>query len=184
MVMSLEPFENILIAREAGVATLTINRPKVLNALNTQTLDELRRAILALRHDDGVRAVILTGSGDKSFIAGADIHELSVQTPIGGRDLAMRGQHVLDLVENMGKPVVAAINGYALGGGCELRDGLHDADCRRHRETRPARDQPRTVFRGMPARSGWRASSAGAARSSCCSRAIRFPRTKPSASVS
>jgi enoyl-CoA hydratase/carnithine racemase len=112
--------ENILIARDAGVATLTINRPKVLNALNTQTLDELRRAILALRHDDGVRAVILTGSGDKSFIAGADINELARQTPIGGRDLAMRGQHVLDLVENMGKPVVAAINGYALGGGCEL----------------------------------------------------------------
>jgi enoyl-CoA hydratase len=118
--MSVEKFENILIAREAGVATLTINRPKVLNALNTQTLDELRRAILALRRDVGVRAVILTGSGDKSFVAGADINELSVQTPIGGRDLAMRGQHVLDLVENMGKPVVAAINGYALGGGCEL----------------------------------------------------------------
>jgi enoyl-CoA hydratase len=120
MVMSLDTFQNILIDRDAGVATLTINRPKVLNALDMRTLDELRRAMLAFRRDDGVRAVIVTGSGDKSFVAGADINELSVQTPTGGRDHAMRGQHVLDLVENLGKPVIAAINGYALGGGCEL----------------------------------------------------------------
>ena len=118
--MSVDTFHNILIDRDGGVATLTINRPKVLNALDTQTLDELRRAMLAFRRDDGVRAVIVTGSGDKSFIAGADINELSVQTPTGGRDHAMRGQHVLDLIENLGKPVIAAINGYALGGGCEL----------------------------------------------------------------
>jgi len=118
--MSLDTFQNILIDRDGQVATLTINRPKVLNALDTLTLDELRRAMLALRRDDTVRAVIVTGSGDKSFIAGADINELSVQTPTGGRDHAMRGQHVLDLIENLGKPVVAAINGYALGGGCEL----------------------------------------------------------------
>jgi enoyl-CoA hydratase len=120
MVMSLDTFQNILIDRDAGVATLTINRPKVLNALDTSTLDELRRAMLGFRRDDGVRAVIVTGSGEKSFIAGADINELSVQTPTGGRDHAMRGQHVLDLIENLGKPVIAAINGYALGGGCEL----------------------------------------------------------------
>jgi enoyl-CoA hydratase len=120
MVMSPDTFQNILIDRDGGVATVTINRPKVLNALDMRTLDELRRAMLALRRDDGVRAVIVTGSGDKSFVAGADVNELSVQTPTGGRDLAMRGQHVLDLVENLGKPVVAAINGYALGGGCEL----------------------------------------------------------------
>ena len=118
--MMLEPSDNLLIERDAGVATLTINRPKVLNALNTQTLDDLRRAILAFRHDSDVRAVIITGSGDKSFVAGADINELAVQTPIGGRDHAMRGQHVLDLIEHLGKPVIAAINGYALGGGCEL----------------------------------------------------------------
>ena len=97
-----------------------MNRPKVLNALNTQTLDELRRTILALAHDDTVRAVIVTGAGDKAFIAGADINELAVQTPTSGREHAMRGQHVLDLIEHMGKPVIAAINGYALGGGCEL----------------------------------------------------------------
>lgn len=112
--------ENISVERDGAVATVTINRPRVLNALNGQTLDELRRAMLALKHDAGVRVVIVTGSGEKAFIAGADINELSVQTPTGGRDHAMRGQHVLDLIENMGKPVIAAINGYALGGGCEL----------------------------------------------------------------
>jgi enoyl-CoA hydratase len=113
-------FDNILLERDGGVATITISRPKVLNALNTQTLDELRRAILAVKHDDAVRVVILTGSGDKSFVAGADINELALQTPTSGRDHAMRGQHVFNLIENLGKPVIAAINGYALGGGCEL----------------------------------------------------------------
>jgi enoyl-CoA hydratase len=92
----------------------------VLNALNTETTDELRRAVLDLRHDDGVRALILTGAGEKAFVAGADINELAVQTPPGGREHARRGQHVLDLIENLGKPSIAAINGFALGGGCEL----------------------------------------------------------------
>ncbi len=115
-----ENLENLLVERAAGVAVVTVNRPKVLNALNTATLDELRRTALALKHDDSVRAVIITGAGDKSFIAGADINELARHSPVGGRDHAMTGQHVLDLIENMGKPVIAAINGYALGGGCEL----------------------------------------------------------------
>jgi len=113
-------FDNLLLERDGAVAVLTINRPRVLNALNSQTLDELRRAVLELKHDAGVRAVILTGAGEKSFVAGADIGELSQQTPTGGREHAMRGQHVLDLIEHMGKPVIAAINGFALGGGCEL----------------------------------------------------------------
>lgn len=113
-------FENLLLDRDGGVATITINRPKVLNALNSQTLDELRRAILDLRRDDSVRAVILTGAGEKSFIAGADINELATQTPVSGREHAMSGQHILDLIEQMGKPVIAAINGFALGGGCEM----------------------------------------------------------------
>src|SRR5436190_419897 len=114
------PPENLIIETDAGVAVVTINRPKVLNALNTQTLDELRRTILALQRDDAVRVVVLTGAGEKSFVAGADINELAVQTPTSGREHAIRGQHVLDLIEQMGKPVIAAINGYALGGGCEL----------------------------------------------------------------
>jgi enoyl-CoA hydratase len=115
-------FENLLLERDADthVAVVTVNRPKVMNALNTQTLDDLRRAILELKQDAAVRAVVLTGAGDRSFVAGADINELATQTPTTGREHAIAGQHVLDLVEHMGKPVIAAINGYALGGGCEL----------------------------------------------------------------
>ena len=113
-------FDNLLLERDGAVATITINRPKVLNALNTATIDELRRAILELKADAGIRAVILTGAGEKSFVAGADINELAVQTPTGGREHALAGQHVFDLIENIGKPVIAAINGFALGGGCEL----------------------------------------------------------------
>jgi enoyl-CoA hydratase len=120
MAAGFDQFENLLVERDGAVVTITINRPKVLNALNSQTLDELRRVILSCRHDPAVRAVIITGTGEKSFIAGADINELSLQSPTGGREHAMTGQHVLDLIENLGKPVVAAINGFALGGGCEL----------------------------------------------------------------
>ena len=113
-------FENLLVERDGAVAVVTINRPKVLNALNSATIDELRRAMLELRRDDSARAIILTGAGEKSFVAGADINELAVQTPTSGREHALTGQHVLDVIENLGKPVIAAINGYALGGGCEL----------------------------------------------------------------
>src|SRR6266850_7027771 len=113
-------FDNLLLEREGAIAIVTINRPKVLNALDTRTLDEFRRVVLDLKDDHGVRVVIVTGAGEKAFAAGADINELAVQTPTGGRELALAGQHVLDAIENMGKPVIAAINGYALGGGCEL----------------------------------------------------------------
>jgi enoyl-CoA hydratase len=113
-------FDNLLIERDGAVAIVTINRPTVLNALNAVTIDELRRAMLDLKIDDSVRAIVVTGAGEKSFVAGADINELAVQTPTGGREHALGGQHVLDVIENLGKPVVAAINGFALGGGCEL----------------------------------------------------------------
>jgi enoyl-CoA hydratase len=113
-------YENLLLTREGAVATVTVNRPEKLNALNAQTIDELRRAMLELRHDADVRAVIVTGAGGKAFVAGADIGELAAATPAGGRDLASRGQHVFDLIEQLGKPTIAAINGVALGGGCEL----------------------------------------------------------------
>jgi enoyl-CoA hydratase len=112
--------ENLIVERDGAVAVVTINRPKVLNALNTATLDELDRTMIALQADDALRCVIVTGAGEKSFVAGADISELAVQSPAGGRQHAMRGQAVLSRIENLGKPSIAAINGYALGGGCEL----------------------------------------------------------------
>src|SRR4029079_5504851 len=113
-------FENLLIDRHGAVVTISINRPKVLNALNAQTLDELSRAIDDIRKDDAVRVVILTGAGEKAFVAGADINELAVQTPVGGRHHARKGQSLFDGIERLGKPVIAAVNGFALGGGCEL----------------------------------------------------------------
>ena len=113
-------FENLLLDRDGVVAVLAINRPQVLNALNSSTIDQLRRAVLELKHDAAVRAIVITGAGEKSFVAGADINELATQRAAEAKEHALRGQHVLDLIENMGKPVIAAINGYALGGGCEL----------------------------------------------------------------
>ena len=113
-------FDNLLIDRDQAVATVTINRPKVLNALNTQTLDELRRAMLDLQHDEQIRVIVVTGAGEKAFVAGADINELAALSATSARDHGLAGQHVFDLIENLGKPVIAAINGFALGGGCEL----------------------------------------------------------------
>jgi enoyl-CoA hydratase len=113
-------FENLLIERDGAVTVITLNRPKVLNALNAQTLGELAAAFDAVAADSETRVVILTGAGEKSFVAGADINELSVQTPVEGRDRARRGQRLFDQIERLGKPVIAAVNGFALGGGCEL----------------------------------------------------------------
>jgi enoyl-CoA hydratase len=112
--------DSLLLEHDGPVATVTFNRPRVRNALNGETLDALRQTMLELKSDDRVRVAILTGAGDKAFIAGADINELAVQTPTSARAFALAGQHVFDLVEQLGKPVIAAINGYALGGGCEL----------------------------------------------------------------
>ena len=98
---------------------MTVNRPKVLNALNTPTWKDLRTAFEDARDDATVRGVILTGAGDKAFIAGADISELAHVTAFEAEQSSRFGQEVLDLIENLGKPVIAAINGFALGGGCE-----------------------------------------------------------------
>ncbi len=113
-------FDNLLLERDGSIVTITINRPKVLNALNAATMGELSRAFLSFKDDDSVRVVIIAGAGEKAFIAGADINELAVQTPTGAKELAQRGQALFDLIENLGKPVIAAIGGFAVGGGCEL----------------------------------------------------------------
>jgi enoyl-CoA hydratase len=113
-------YENIALAIEDGVATVTVDRPKVLNALNDATLHELAHAFDTCRDDPAVRCVVVTGSGDKAFVAGADINELARMTPLGAKDLAAYGQGVFRRLEEMGKPTVAMINGFALGGGLEL----------------------------------------------------------------
>jgi enoyl-CoA hydratase/carnithine racemase len=111
--------ENVLYGVKDSIAYLTLNRPKVLNALTHKTWEDLKTAFQDARDDVSVRGVILTGAGDKAFIAGADINELAQLTAVEAEQSSAFGQSVLDLVENLGKPVVAAINGYALGGGCE-----------------------------------------------------------------
>jgi enoyl-CoA hydratase/carnithine racemase len=111
--------ENILYQKKESVAFITVNRPRVLNALSHQTFVDLRAAFEDARDDDAVRGVILTGAGDKAFIAGADISELATVAAVDAAQSSNVGQEVLNLVENLGKPVIAAINGLALGGGCE-----------------------------------------------------------------
>ncbi|WP_413184761.1 enoyl-CoA hydratase-related protein [Paraburkholderia sacchari] len=111
--------ENVLYEKRDAIAYVTVNRPKVLNALSTQTWKDLRTAFEDARDDAAVRGVVLTGAGDKAFIAGADISELAHASAIDAEQSSRFGQAVLDLIENLGKPVVAAINGFALGGGCE-----------------------------------------------------------------
>src|SRR6266853_2093023 len=111
--------ENVLYEKKGAIAYVTLNRPKVLNALNQRTWQDLRAAFEDARDDADVRGVILTGAGDKAFIAGADISELAQVTAVQAERSSTFGQEVLNLVENLGKPVIAAINGFALGGGCE-----------------------------------------------------------------
>ena len=113
-------YENLLYAVDGGVATVTVNRPKVMNALNRQTLGELAHAFDAARDDESVRAVVVTGAGDKAFVAGADINELAQMHALSAKELAAYGQGVFRRLEELGKPSVAMVNGFALGGGCEL----------------------------------------------------------------
>ncbi len=113
-------YETLRVETEGGVATVTLNRPKVLNALNHKLIGELHQAFHALRGDDAVRVVVITGEGEKAFAAGADIGELAKLDPVAAIETSQRGQRVLREIEQLGKPVIAAINGFALGGGCEL----------------------------------------------------------------
>jgi enoyl-CoA hydratase/carnithine racemase len=119
MSSSITTLANVLYEKRGAIAYVTVNRPKVLNALNAQTWKDLRTAFEDARDDAAVRGVILTGAGDKAFVAGADISELARASAIEAEQASRFGQEVLDLVENLGKPVVAAVNGFALGGGCE-----------------------------------------------------------------
>ena len=112
--------ENLRYELRPPLAVITIDRPKVLNALNQLSMTELEHVFLDLRQNDAVRAVLLTGAGEKAFVAGADIGELASLSPLEGERLAARGQRIFHLIETCGQPVIACINGFALGGGCEL----------------------------------------------------------------
>jgi enoyl-CoA hydratase/carnithine racemase len=113
-------FQNLIYENKSGIAFITVNRPAVRNALNTATMQELWSVFESIKKDDTIRVAILTGSGDKAFVAGADINELSTLAPVAAKDFSLAGQAIFDSIEQLGKPVIAAVNGYALGGGCEL----------------------------------------------------------------
>jgi enoyl-CoA hydratase len=118
-------YENLILDVKDGIARVTVNRPKVLNALNEKTVREIHAVFSSLRDNPDVGVVILTGSGEKAFVAGADINELAVMTPLQGEASSKLGQLALREIELLGKPVIAAINGFALGGGCELALACH-----------------------------------------------------------
>lgn len=113
-------FKNVLLSKEAGNGILTINRPHALNALNEETLYEIKQALDLVSQDPEILVLIITGSGEKAFVAGADIIYMKSLTPIQGREFSILGQEVFHVVETLEKPVIAAVNGFALGGGCEL----------------------------------------------------------------
>src|ERR1700756_4244136 len=113
-------FQNLKFDSKNHIAYITINRPEKLNALNMAVMEELRTAFTAIKADADIRVAILTGSGEKAFVAGADIGELSKHNTVSAKEYTHAGQSVLDLIENLGKPVIACVNGFALGGGCEI----------------------------------------------------------------
>ncbi len=113
-------YENILFDVKDQIARITFNRPAVLNALNRPTMEELGDCLNRIRADASIRVVILTGAGEKAFVAGADINQLATRTPVDGKEYTLFGQEVIHRLETLGKPSIAAINGFALGGGCEL----------------------------------------------------------------
>lgn len=121
----MSPFENILLHAEDQIAILTINRPDKLNALNKDTLFEMKCAFQKICLDENVKALIITGSGEKAFVAGADINEIAALDESNARSFSVNGQEIFSLIENSQKPVIGAINGYALGGGCELALSCH-----------------------------------------------------------
>lgn len=119
------PYSTLLFDVADGIARITINRPDKLNALNAAVIGELGQAVTQIETDDAIRGVLLTGAGPKAFVAGADISELASQGPVDGKARAQQGQLVFRRLERCGKPVVAAVNGFALGGGCELAMACH-----------------------------------------------------------
>jgi enoyl-CoA hydratase len=123
--MSNASYRNLRIESRGPVTVLTVHRPEVLNALNRETLGEIAAAVAAFAADDAQAVLVVTGAGEKSFVSGADINELAVLGPRAAEETSRFGQSVVDAIERCPKPVIAAINGYAFGGGCELALGCH-----------------------------------------------------------
>ena len=118
-------YENLLVEKQDETLWIIVNRPDKLNALNQMTISELDLAITEADRDEAVHAVVISGAGNKAFVAGADIGELATLGPVEAKAFSRRGQAIFDRIENLGKPVVAAVNGFALGGGCELAMACH-----------------------------------------------------------
>jgi enoyl-CoA hydratase len=118
-------YQNLLYEKKENIAIIRVNRPDKLNALNSATLDELKQIFISLRNDESIKVVILTGSGEKAFVAGADISEINKLDMISAKAFSEKGQEIFYSIENLNKPVIAAINGFALGGGCELALSCH-----------------------------------------------------------
>lgn len=118
-------FQNITFEIKYKTGIVKINRPDKLNALNAKTLEELKTLFISIKEDDNISVIIVTGAGEKAFVAGADISELSMLDGTTGNEFSLRGQEVFNIIENLGKPVIAAVNGFALGGGCELALACH-----------------------------------------------------------
>ena len=166
-----------------GIALVTINRPDKLNALSGAVVAELRRAFEHIARDAYIRGAILTGAGEKAFVAGADINELAQLSAFEAREFALRGQQTFRMLETMPKPSVAAINGYALGGGLELAMACTVRFAAETRQDGAAGSEARHHLPAMAARSGCRAWWAADARWNCCSRARPSPPRKRIASV-
>jgi len=118
-------FNNLIFEQKENIAFITINRPDKLNALNKETLSEIGQTFDEIENDDAIKGVLITGSGEKAFVAGADILEISTLDNISGTEFALEGQEVFNKIEQCRKPVIAAVNGFALGGGCELALACH-----------------------------------------------------------
>ena len=118
-------FENLVLEISDRIATVTVNRPEALNALNWASMEELQAVFLAMATDPDVGGIIITGSGEKAFVAGADIKELASRTPVAAKEFALASQKILGYIEEFPKPVIAAVNGFCLGGGCELAMACH-----------------------------------------------------------
>ena len=150
--------ENLRLEKHGSIATVTLDRPKVLNALNAATFAELDSVFDELAGDREVRVVLLTGAGERAFAAGADIRELAAERGREGKAFSLRGQAVFRKIETLGKPVIACVRGFALGGGLRAGDGLHPAHCSRRCEVRTARGEARSHSGDMVGRSvcrGW-----------------------------